>query len=103
MGSEIIKFQNGQLVAEAIQYIAETEKQLKEAKERSEQMKQAILEAMEQNGIMKIENSNVLINYVAPTESERLDTKALKENCPDLYDEFVKFIPVKSSIRIKIK
>lgn len=100
----IIKFdENGQLAVDTIKYIAETEKKLKEAKEQEEQMKAQLLEAMEQNGIIKIENDNVLINYVAPTESERLDAKAFKENCPDLYDEFVKFSPVKASIRIKVK
>lgn len=100
----IIKFdENGQLAVDTIKYIAETEKKLKEAKEQEEQMKAQLLEAMEQNGIIKIENDNVLINYVASTESERLDTKAFKENCPDLYDEFVKFSPVKASIRIKVK
>lgn len=100
----IIKFdENGQLAVDTIKYIAETERNLKEAKEQEEQMKAQLLEAMEQNGIIKIENDNVLINYVAPTESERLDTKAFKENCPDLYDEFVKFSPVKASIRIKVK
>lgn len=100
---EIIKFENGQLTTKAIKYIAETEKQLKLAKDKSDEMKQALLEAMEQNGIIKIDTGDVLINYVAPTESERLDTKAFKENCPDLYDEFVKFTSVKASIRIKLK
>ena len=100
---EIIKFENGELVAEAINYIAGIERQLKEAKEQEESMKKALLEAMEQNGIIKVDTDAILINYVAQTESERFDSKGLKETCPDLYNEFVKFIPVKASIRIKVK
>lgn len=101
--NDIIKVVNGQLTADAIKYIAEVENKAKQAKDEEEQMKKAVLEAMEENGIIKLDNENVSISYVAPTESERLDTKALKENCPDLYDQFVKFSPVKASIRIKIK
>lgn len=100
---EIIRIENGQLVADAIKYIEKTEKALKKAKEKSEQVKQALIEAMEQNNIMKIDNGNIIISYVAPTESERLDTKALKEACPNIYDDFVKFAPVKASVRIKLK
>ena len=100
---EIILFNNGELAKEAIQYIAETERQFKEAKEKEEAMKKALLEAMEKGGLVKFENDFITLTYIAPTESERLDTKAFKENCPDLYNEFVKFAPVKASIRIKVK
>ena len=101
--NEIISFKNGELAKEAIQYIAEIERQFKEAKEKEEAMKKALLEAMEKGGLVKFENDFITLTYIAPTESERLDTKAFKENCPDLYNEFVKFSPVKASIRIKVK
>lgn len=101
--NELIKFENGRLTQDAIVYLATREKAMKRAKEEYEQMKADLLEAMEQNGIIKIDTPELLINYVAPTESERFDSKALKEVSPDLYDQFVKFTPVKASIRIKIK
>ena len=101
--SELIKFVNGQLTKDAIVYLANCERAMKRAKEEYEQMKADLLEAMEQNGIIKIDNDEILINYVAPTESERFDSKALKEASPDLYNEFVKFTPVKASVRIKVK
>lgn len=99
----LIKFENGQLTKDAIVYLATCEKAMKRAKEEYEQMKANLLEAMEQNGIVKIDTPELLINYVAPTEQERFDSKLLKETSPDLYDQFVKFAPVKASVRIKVK
>lgn len=101
--NSIIKFENGQLVQDAIDFIKIKEQQIKRFKEEYEQLKADLLEAMEQNGIIKIDTPDLLINYVAPTESERFDSKLLKETSPDLYDQFVKFTPVKASIRIKVK
>lgn len=101
--NSIIKFENGQLVQDAIDFIKIKEQQMKRFKEEYDQLKADLLEAMEQNGIIKIDTPDIMINYVAPTESERLDTKLLKETSPDLYDQFVKFTPVKASVRIKVK
>ena len=99
----IIKFENGQLTKDAIEFIRIKEQQMKRLKEEYDQFKANLLEAMEQNGVVKIDTPELLVNYVAPTESERFDSKALKEVSPDLYDQFVKFTPVKASIRIKVK
>lgn len=101
--NEIIKFENGQLIQPAIELIKFKEREMKKLKEEYDQLKADLLEAMEQNGVVKIDTDEVLINYVAPTESERFDSKLLKETSPDLYDQFVKFTPVKASIRIKVK
>ena len=101
--SDIIKFKNGQLVKEAIDLLVVKEQQMKKLKEEYEQMKNSLLEAMEQNNILKIDTDEILISYVAPTQSERFDSKQFREDMPDLYDEYVKFSPVKASIRIKVK
>ncbi len=99
----VIKFENGQLSNESIENLANCERAMKKAKEQYDQIKANLLEAMEQNGVVKIDTPELQISYVAPTESERFDSKALKEVSPELYDQFVKFTPVKASIRIKVK
>ena len=101
--SDIMRLENGQLSAYAVNMLIVKEREAKKAKEEYEALKAELLQAMEKNNVIKIENDVLLINYIAPTESERLDTKALKENCPELYDEFVTFTKVKSSVRIKVK
>ncbi len=102
---ELIKIENeiAVLDAETSIKIADFEKAIKELKEKEDELKQAILTEMESKSIIKLETEDLMINYIAPSERETLDSKRLREEQPDLYDEYVKFSPVKSSIRLKVK
>lgn len=94
---------NGELSAETSLKIAEFERQVKEIKKQEDELKKAILAEMENKGIIKLDTPDLAITYVAPTNRETLDTKALKEELPDIYDTYVKISPVKPSIRIRLK
>ena len=76
---------------------------MKKEKEEYDAFKSELLKAMEQNGVVKIDTDEVLINYVASTNRETLDSKAFKDDFPDLYDNYVKISAVKPSVRIKVK
>lgn len=58
---------------------------------------------MEQNGVVKIDTDEVLINYIPSTIRETFDSKAFEDDFPDLYDHYVKMSKVKPSVRIKVK
>ena len=58
---------------------------------------------MENKNILKLETDDLTITYIAPAERETFDSKRFREENSDLYDEYVKFSPVKSSIRVKVK
>lgn len=83
--------------------IAEFERQMKVIKDREDALKQAILSEMESKGIIKIETEEMTITYVAPTDRETFDGKTFRKDHADLYDEYVRISPVKSSVRIKLK
>lgn len=102
---ELIKIENeiALLNDEISKQIAEFEAAIKEIKEKEDKLKQAILEEMEAKNILKLETDNLMISYVAPTDRETFDSKTFKTYHQDLYDEYVKMTPVKSSIRIKLK
>ena len=103
--SDLIVIDNGQalLDAETASLIAEFERKAKEIKEASDKLKAKILEAMEDKGIVKLDTPDFTISYIAPTDRETFDSKALKADNPDLYDSYVKMTPVKSSVRIRLK
>jgi len=82
--------------------IREFEKQVKLIKEQEDILKKRILEEMERKHIIKLESSELLISYIAPTDRETFDSKKFKQDHQDLYDEYVSMTPVKSSIRIKV-
>lgn len=83
--------------------IAQFERQVKEIKEQEDELKKAIIEEMETKGIIKVETEDLMISYVAGTDRERFNTKAFRKDNPDLYDEYISMIPVKASIRVKVK
>lgn len=102
---ELIKVENeiGILDTEVSKKVAEFEKAIKEIKEKEEELKQNILSEMESKNILKLETDDLTITYIAPAERETFDSKKIREENSDLYDEYVKFSPVKSSIRVKVK
>ena len=101
--NELIKFENGKLSQQTIDIIKNYELQMKSIKEKYEQFKEDLKEAMKSNGIVKFESDDLLINYIAEIEKETFDSKQFKIVCPELYDEYVKMTTQKPSIRIKVK
>ena len=98
-----IKDGNALLDVETSAKIAEFERKMKEIKEAEDALKQGILKEMEQKGILKVETEEITISYIAPTDRETFDSKRFKFDHPDMFDEYVKMSPVKSSVRIKVK
>lgn len=87
-------------VISALKMIDEEEKKVKEKKEK---IREILLKEMEDKNILKLESENISITYKAPTERETFRIKDFKNDLPDLYDTYVEFTPVKSSLVIKIK
>lgn len=102
---ELIKIENDVALLDAgvSAKIADFERQMKALKDQEDNLKKAILEEMEEKGIINIETDDLLISYVASTDREKFNTRKFRLINPDIYDEYVSMIPVKSSIRIKLK
>lgn len=104
---EIIKMQENGLTYglsdDISKQIAKFEIEIKQLKEKEDELKKAILAEMEKANILQINTDELLISYVQPTYKETFDSKKFREDHPDLYDEYIKMSDVKSSIRIKVK
>ena len=88
---------------QAIKMLAGFETQVKEIEKKQKAIKDALLAAMEQNGVVKIETPEMLVNYIGPSNRESFDTATFRAENPDVYDMYVKIAPVKPSIRIKLR
>lgn len=93
-------YQLADTIVSELKLIDEQEKRLKETKEK---IREILLKEMEEKNILKLDNENISVTYKAPTEKETFRTAKLKKDLPDLYDTYVEFTPVKSSLLIKIK
>lgn len=91
------------LSLDAIEQFTYFEKQKKLLDAMEKDYKERLKAEMESQEIVKLETDNVTVTYIAASDRETLDTKALKAECPDVYDSYVKLSPVKSSIRVKVK
>lgn len=103
--NNLITMENGNAVlnSEISSQIAEFERQVKSIKAQEEKLKKEILKAMEDNNIIRLETNDITVSYIAGTDRESLDTKSLRNDLPDIYDEYIKITKVKPSIRIKVK
>ena len=91
------------LRADVLERILEFERVAKEIKAKEDELKASILAEMESNGIYKVDMPQLLISYVGETVRENFDSKALKEDLPEIYEAFTKLATVKPSVRIKIR
>ena len=101
--ANIVKIENGELSQESKKWLIALEKQRKIINDEYDNFKTELLKAMEENGVVKIENEDLIISYIASGEKETFDSKSFKKDHSEMYDKYVKFTPVKSSIRIKVK
>lgn len=83
--------------------IAGFQEELNTLKQRDENLRDELKVAMKANGVKKYENDFIAITYVAETNRTIIDTKRLKEEKPDLWNEYSKTTSVADSVRIKVK
>ena len=88
---------------EVCERIISLEKQAKEIKRQQDNMKAEILDAMQKNGVIKIDNEFLKIAFIPEHDAEKFDSKTFKEENPDVYDMYAKITKVKPSIRITVK
>lgn len=98
----VIKGGVATLEGETAEKLASYERALKKLKMQEDTLKAEILAEMEAQGIVKLETEEVSITYIAASDRESFDSKALKADMPEIYDEYIRMSPVKASIRVKV-
>lgn len=104
MDELIVRTESGaMLTADTEEKITALLKAADKIKEEVDNLKAAIMSEMEKKNIIKIDTEVLTVTYVAPTDRETLDSKAIKAELPDIYDTYCKLSPVKASLRVKVK
>lgn len=88
---------------EAERIIEETKKQLELAQEQEKLVREVIIKSMKENGLTKFENDKISICIKAAYTQEKVDTKKLEEDYPDLVCNYKKKVNVKESVQITLK
>lgn len=83
-------------------YIDNLKKQIKEAEEKQKILQNAFLEKMEESGTKSIVTDFCKITYIASSTREGVDTKLLKQEMPEVFEQYKKTTVIKPSVRITI-
>lgn len=83
--------------------IAELEIAKKEAETKSQSLRDELLKAMEKNGVQTFETPLLKVTYKGQYIRSSVDSKKLKEEYEDIWEECQKSTIVKPSIQIKVK
>lgn len=99
--NEIILTENG-LTEEDKNLLVNFFRAQKELKKQEELLKANLLNQMKEHDIkqIKIEEENIVIDYILPSSRESIDSRRLREEKPDIYDEYCKISPVKDYVKI---
>ena len=86
-----------------IKSIAALTLQKKQIEEQEKKMKEQLQKAMEKYGVKSFENETVKFTYVAPTVENRLDSKALKADLPEVAAKYTEQSPKAGYVKITVK
>lgn len=102
MNNEIVKIENNEIVVatEVVEQIKEFEKAKARIDIMEKELKASLKNAMELKGIEKIIINGLCATIKKATTRTAIDSKRLKEECPDIYEEYSKTTPVSSSITL---
>lgn len=75
----------------------------KELEKAESELKQMLIEKMEETGVKSIDNEYFKITYVAPTTRETIDSARIKKELPEIAEQYVKTSAIKASVRITLK
>jgi regulator of replication initiation timing len=93
-----------EVLPDKLQEVTDLMIQMKKAEAQITKIKEALLKAMEDNGIKKFENEKLTFTYVAPTIRKTFDKKAFEKAHPEIdLGQFDKVSNVKASVRIAVK
>lgn len=100
--NEIVKIENNEIIVakEIIEQIKEFQKAKAKMDMMEKELKASLKNAMEQKGIKKFIINGLCANIKDATTRTAIDSKRLKEECPDIYEEYSKTTPVASSITL---
>lgn len=102
--NELVKYENGEITVEKeiVKQIREFEKFKAEMDLKEKHLKQSLKEAFEKYGITSWSTDGLSAKYKSTTTRKSVDTKRLKDELPDIYEEYLKESSVSSSISLTV-
>lgn len=75
----------------------------KELEKVESELKQMLIEKMEETGVKSIDNDYFKITYIAPGTRDTIDSARIKKELPEIAEKYTKTTAIKASVRITLK
>lgn len=99
-----IRVVEGCLAPALADQIKELEIKVKELTELEKKIKAELKDAMAENDVAKISCENgLVITFIPETTQERIDSKTLKAELPDIYNAYCKISPKSAYVKVEVK
>ena len=98
-----LSYQELEELAEIETLIKFYEDERKKAEQRETLLRESLMKAMQENGISEYETDKLKITLIAESTRTTLDSKAIKENYPEIYEKHQKTSTIKPTIRITLR
>lgn len=101
---ELVKIENGEITVaeEIVNKIIEFNKAKKEMEYQEKLLKDGLMEAMNKLGIKKFIINGLSATIKDGSTRTTIDSKRLKEECPDIYEAYSKTTEVKPSLILTV-
>ena len=99
--NQMVMFQSAVLTV--TQTIANIAKEKARLEDEDKKMREELEKAMGAYGVTTFENEFVKITHVDPTTKTSVDSKKLKKELPDIYQQYSKTSDVKGYVKISVK
>ena len=105
MENEIVKVENNEIIVaqEMVNKIIEFNKVKKEMEYQEKLLKDGLMEAMNSVGLKKFFINGLSAVIKDGTTRTTIDSKRLKEECPDIYEAYSKTSEVKPSLTLTVE
>ncbi len=105
MENEIVKVENNEIIVaqEMVNKIIEFNKAKKEMEYQEKLLKDGLMEAMNSVGLKKFFINGLSAVIKDGTTRTTIDSKRLKEECPDIYEAYSKVSEVKPSLTLTVE
>ncbi len=103
--NELVKVENGKIIVaqDFTSEYAKFQSKVLEWDLKLKEVKEALKKAMEENDILNYEDDYIKVIYKKGSVRTTIDSKRLKEELPDIAEEYSKTSNVSSSVAIEVK
>lgn len=103
MATDLIRYEGGSPILDERTgaRLAALEATIEQLEAERDALRGMIRDEMKRIGCIRLQTEELTVSYIPAGTAGRLDTKALREECPDVYDAYAKLVDVPDRVLVR--